>query len=112
MGLRSTRERIAQTLCFEAGGWLTVAPAYSLLTGAKIGESAVLMVTVSIAIMIWALVHSIVFDRIDFSVSGRPASDRPHHWRIVQAFSMEISSILVTMPLIMWLRGFDFWQEG
>jgi uncharacterized membrane protein len=43
-------------------------------------------------------------------LSGRVASDRPHRWRMVHAVSHEASTVVVTLPILIWLGGFSFWQ--
>jgi uncharacterized membrane protein len=109
MPLRSARERIIQTISFEIGGVLIAAPLYALLFGADAAESLGLMVALSVAVMVWAGLHNTAFDWLDWRLTGRLASDRRHRWRVVHALSQEVTSVLVTTPLIMVVGGFGFW---
>lgn len=110
MSVRSLRERVLQTLTYESGGLLLVTPAYAHAFGASAADSLAMLLAMSIMTMVWEGLHNTLFDLVDLKLSGRVASDRPHAWRCVHALSCEFSSTLVTVPLIMWLGGFDFWS--
>lgn len=105
MALRSFRERVLQTLCYEAGGLLLVAPAYALVMGRGGGESFRLMAALSVAVMLWSPIHNTVFDWIDLRLTGRLASDRAHGLRMVHAVSHEATSVVVTLPVLIWIGG-------
>lgn len=109
MSLRSLRERIIQTLSYEAGGLLLAAPAYALVFGKAAHESFILVAAMSITAMAWAGLHNTLFDVAEMKLSARVASDRAHGWRAVHALSTEATSVLVTLPVIMWLGGYGFW---
>ncbi len=109
MALRNFRERVLQTLCFEGGGLLMVAPGYALVTGHRGGASFVLMTSISVAVMVWSPIHNIAFDVIDLRLTGRVASDRPHGLRIVHATSHEVSAVVVSLPILVWLGGHSVW---
>jgi S-adenosylmethionine decarboxylase proenzyme len=106
--LRSLRERILQTLAYEAGGLLIAAPIYAWLFGRGTAQSLFLIVALSIAVMVWSPLHNTVFDWLDFRMSGRVASDRPHLLRFVHAISHEATSVIVTLPLIIWFGAHGF----
>jgi uncharacterized membrane protein len=106
MALRSLRERILQTLAFEAGGLVLVAPLFALASGKTGAESLTLLALISLAVMIWSPLHNTAFDWMDLHLTGRLASERPHHWRVVHAASHEVSSVLVTFPIITVVGGF------
>jgi uncharacterized membrane protein len=110
MILRSGRERLLQTLLYEAGGLLIVLPLYAWVTGHSMDESLVLLVAVSIATMTWASLHNIAFDYVEARLTGRVASDRPQLLRLAHAASTEVTSILVTTPIIVLVGGFGWWQ--
>jgi uncharacterized membrane protein len=103
--LRSARERIYQTLAYEAGGLLIATPIYSALFDKPAGQSLSLVVALAISAMIWSPLHNTLFDIFELRTTGRVASDRPQTWRIVHAISHEISLIIVTVPLIMMIGG-------
>lgn len=109
MSLRSLRERIIQTLCYEAGGLALAAPAYSLVFGGAVTESALFIMMLSIVCMAWAAIHNTLFDLTEFRVFHRLASDRPQAWRVIHAFSNDVSSTVVTLPIVMWMGGYGFW---
>ena len=110
MVLRSARERLLQTLLYEAGGLALVLPCYALVTGHAVAESLALLVAVSIATMSWACLHNLGFDYVEALMTGRVASDRPQVWRLIHAASTEITSILVTTPVIVLVGGFGWWE--
>lgn len=109
MTLRSPRERLLQTFCFEAGGLLLVTPAYAVLTGSTQGEGLVVIAALALAVMIWSPIHNSLWDWVEHRRTGRVASDRPQVQRIVHALSHEATTVVVTLPLLMLLGGHDFW---
>jgi uncharacterized membrane protein len=104
-GLRSARERLWQTLAFEAGGLLLVTPLVALVIGTGGGESLALLMALSVAVMAWAALFNTLFDWIELRVACRVASDRPRRWRVVHALALEGSAVLVTWPLIVAMTG-------
>jgi uncharacterized membrane protein len=111
MRLRSPRERLIQTLCYEAGGLMLSVPLYLLYSGHEAGDGAMLMLALSAAVMLWSPLHNTIFDWTDLRLSGRVASDRPQGWRIVHAISHEATTVIVTLPIIVWLGGHG-WGEA
>ena len=110
MSLRSARERALQTISYEAGGILVATPLYAWAFGASPVDSALLVTALAVAVLVWSPLHNSVFDIADLRLSGRVASDRPHRWRVVHATSHELSSVVITVPIIMWLGGHGFWE--
>lgn len=110
MPMRSTAERVRQTLYFELGGIGIVTPLYSAFTGASFNEGAALMVAISVGCIIWSPLHNTVFDFVDLRLSGRVASDRPQVLRVVHAVSHEATACCVSLPLLIWLGGFSLWD--
>ena len=108
-GVRSHRERLIQTLWFEGIGLLTVAPLYAWASGSSGSDAFVVVASVSLAVMVWAALYNTVFDRIEYRCTARVASDRPHALRTVHAVGLEISSTLVTTPLIWALTDLGWW---
>lgn len=109
--IRSTRERIIQVLCYEAGGLLVMAPMFSIAAGEGMTESYVLMAALSCGAMIWAGVFNTVYDLIEHRVTGRFASDRPHHWRLTHALTFEATQVIISCPLIYLLTNMS-WLEA
>jgi uncharacterized membrane protein len=108
--LRSGRERAIQTVLYEAGGLLVAVPLYQLLFGKGVDESALLLIVLAIAVMLWSPLHNAVFDLFEWRLAQRLASDRPHRWRILHALSHEASTVVVTLPLIMLIGRHGFWE--
>ncbi|MDZ7923868.1 MAG: PACE efflux transporter [Marinagarivorans sp.] len=106
--LRSLRERAIQTLTYEFGAIALVTPLYQWIFGTSTGESLQLLVSLSAAAILWLPVHNTLFDRYDALWFGRVASDRRGLARCVHAFSYEISTLVVTVPMIMWIGGHAF----
>ena len=98
--VRSWRERALQTLAFELGGLLIVAPIWKLVTGATAAESVTLLICLSVAVMLWMAGYNTVFDLVESRIAGIVASDRPHARRVLHAVGLEVTSALVTWPLI------------
>lgn len=110
MPLRSPRERIIQTLSYEAGGLALALPLYLLYTGGGASEGALVMVAMSAAVLLWSPLHNSVFDWADLRLSGRVASDRPQKWRMVHALCHEATTMVVTLPVLIWLGGHGLWE--
>lgn len=110
MAFRSVRERILQSLAYEISGLVLATPLYAGLFDAPMGQSLVLMIALTVALLIWVPAHNAVFDRVEWRVARRVASDRPHGLRFCHALSLELSSIVVTVPLIMALGGHGLWE--
>jgi uncharacterized membrane protein len=108
--VRTLRERIIQTLAYEAGGLAVASPIWALLSGNTGGETLFILVCISLAAMSWAAIYNTAADIAESRLAGRLASDRPHHWRLLHAVGLEASSIVVTMPLIVLLTGFSWLQ--
>ena len=105
MPIRSARERIYQTLAYEAGGLALAVPLYGLVFGQSTQNSFLLMASLSLAVMLWTPLHNTLFDILDLKTTGRLASERSQGLRVIQALSMETSSLFVTLPLIIALSG-------
>ncbi len=103
MALRSARERARQTVAYEIGGLAIAAPLYSLTFGGGTGESFALVAALAVAVMIWSPIHNTAFDWVEWRIARRVASDRPHRWRVVHAITHEATSVVVTLPVILWL---------
>jgi uncharacterized membrane protein len=106
--LRSLRERVIQTLSYELGALMLIAPLYQWLSDASTGESLQLLVALSVAVMLWSPLHNTLFDWLDARWCGRIASDRRGWSRWLHAFSHEATTLFVTLPLIMWIGGYGF----
>lgn len=109
MALRSARERLLQAATFELGGLVMVAPVYGLVMGAGAVESVALVATVAVAAAVWSPLHNHLFDAAEWRLARRVASDRPARLRMVHAASHEVTTTVVTLPVIMLVGGHGFW---
>lgn len=109
--IRGRRERVVQTLAFEALGLLLVTPLYGLVSGSPMGESLLLLVVLSGVVMSWAAFYNTVFDRLEWRHAKRVASDRPARLRMLHAIGLEATALLVTWPVIVALTDLD-WLEA
>ena len=105
MSLRSPRERAIQTIAYEAGGLCLSVPLVALCGGGTVGQALGLMLALSGAVLVWSPIHNTVFDWLDLRLTGRVASDRPQCWRLVHAASHEATTVVVTLPVLVWLGG-------
>jgi uncharacterized membrane protein len=110
MAMRTAGERVYQTLAYEAGGLVFAAPLYGFVFGREAGESFALLMSLSMVVIVWAPIHNIIFDWVEFERTGRVASDRPQGLRAAHALCLEITAAAVTLPLVMAMGGHDFWQ--
>lgn len=112
MTLRTTRERVFQTCLFELGGIALVTPLYAWIYGASSHEGLLLLVAISLAVLIWAPIYGRMFDTIEQFHTGRLASDRPHHVRILHAILYEATAVCMTLPLAMSIAGLTIWEAA
>ncbi len=108
--IRRARERLIQTLWLEALGVLVVGPLFAHFTATSLGDSVIVLVALSIAVMCWSALFNTVFDRLEFRLAGRVASERPHAWRVVHSIAHELSAVVVSWPLIVALTPFGWPQ--
>ena len=108
--LRGLKERCIQTAAYEIGGLLVIAPLFALFTKHDMKTSTAILVAVSLAFVVWTFIHNLAFDMIEQRLGGGPASKRSHPWRLVHAVSLEVGSIIVTLPILIYAAGFSFWN--
>jgi uncharacterized membrane protein len=108
MGIRNFRERVYQAVSCELGGILVAAPLYALVAGAGAQDSLLLIFAVSVVATLWVLIHNAMFDVVEWRLAHRSASDRPQTWRIVHAFSLEATLMILTVPVVMVMGGHGF----
>ena len=108
--MRSWRERAVQTLAYEIGGIVLITPLFASATDHGVTDSAFVIIALTLIFLIWTFVHNLTFDIVERHYGGGPSSARSHPLRIVHALSLEVSSAIFTLPLIMWMVGLSFWQ--
>ena len=112
MALRTTRERVLQTCLFEVGGIALVTPLYATVYGASSHEGLTLLVAISLAVLVWAPIYGKLFDTVDYRLTHRVASDRPHHVRLLHAVLYEATAVAMTLPLAMQIAGLTLWEAA
>jgi uncharacterized membrane protein len=110
MACRNTRERLVQGAGYELGGFLVAAPACAALTGNAVGSSMLLVIVLTLATVLWAPLFNTAFDRAEWKLTGRVASDRCIRMRLVHAFALEASDTVISVPILMALGGLDLTQ--
>jgi uncharacterized membrane protein len=111
MTVRTVSELQIQSIVHQVGSLLVVTPVCALLTGETAGGTTLLVVALTIATTLWTQLHNAIFDRVEWALCGRTASDRPSWLRLVHAVSSEASDTIVTFPLILILTGLP-WQQA
>lgn len=110
MTVRNARERLLQSAGYEIGSLLVATPVCVWLTGTSVATSAVLVIVLTVATMLWAPLFNFAFDRVEWRLSRRVASDRSSRLRLLHAFALEASDIVISVPILMWLGGLDLHQ--
>ena len=109
--VRGLRERVIQTLCFEALGLVIVSLPFAYFAGVTAGDSLIVLLAISIVVMSWAALYNTAFDRIEQRLTGRVASDRPQRWRVLHTLAFEASAVIATWPLLVALTPLT-WREA
>ena len=88
--LRSLKERILQTLCFEVLGLVLFVPAFAAMTPIRGLDALLTLTAMSVAVMLWTGVHNFLFDWIEFQMTRRVASGRPNKMRLIMRLVMKL----------------------
>ncbi|WP_170601829.1 MULTISPECIES: PACE efflux transporter [Ruegeria] len=105
MTLRSFRERVIQTSTFELIGIAFVSPVYAQFTGSSMAHGFTIIAILSVAILVWSPIYNTFFDIVERRYTSRLACKRPHRLRFIHATMHEVSAVLITCPLLMWIGG-------
>jgi uncharacterized membrane protein len=108
--IRSRRERLIQTLWFEALGIVIVSPLFAHFAGPSLGKSIIVLTALSVTMMCWSALYNTAFDLIEVRCTGRVASDRPHGWRVLHTIGNEVTALVVTWPLMVALTPLAWLQ--
>ena len=105
MPLRPYRERVLQSVIFEAIGLALVIPAYAAAFGQTRAHSTLVMLAISAAVLVVSPLHNWVYDRIDWHRTGRTACRRSGLGRLCHAVSHELALMGASVPILMLLAG-------
>jgi len=108
--IRSRRERLIQTLRFEALGIVIVSPLFAHFAGPSLGKSIIVLTALSVTMMCWSALYNTGFDLIEVRCTGRVASDRPHGLRVLHTIGNEATALIVTWPLMVALTPLAWLQ--
>ena len=106
--IRSTRERIIQTIAFELIGLLLIVPLFTAYTKTTHLKGLIILCVVSVLVMSWSALHNTLFDILEWRFLARIASDRSEKLRAVHALSLELTSMIVTLPVLVWLLNMSW----
>lgn len=107
---RSVRERMLQTALYEAGALILLCPVFSLATGMEVAGSLILLAVLSVIEMLVSALHNLAFDHLDWSWTGRIASERTPAWRVAHAVSYEFVATIVSVPVLILGAGLSLAQ--
>jgi len=108
--IRSRRERLIQTLWFEALGIVIVSPLFAHFAGPSLGQSIVVLTALSVTMMCWSALYNTAFDLIEVRCAGRVASDRPHGLRVLHTIGNEVTALILTWPMMVALTPLAWLQ--
>jgi uncharacterized membrane protein len=110
MSLRSLRERWLQVGAYELIGLAVAAPLYGVFFDGGASEGAIVIIALFLPEILWSVTHNWLFDRAEWRLFRRVASDRPHRWRVVHAISHEVTAAIICLPVIMLVTGMGVWE--
>lgn len=108
--LRSFSDRVRQVLFFEMGGLLLITPVFAWASGERLLDSVWLLAIVSLMAACWNGIYCTSFDWLEGRMTGRPADQRPKMLRLVHALGFELGLMILSLPVVMWWTGMDFWK--
>lgn len=106
--IRSVKERIVQTFSFEVIGLLLVAPLYSYYSNEGIAEDLALLIILSVVATLWAGIHNSIYDWLEWHIANRLANKRPFNLRALHAISLELTCVVISVPLILLMTDLSF----
>ena len=65
--------------------------------------------SIALIAALWNAAYNTGFDWLDGRLSGRTADRRPLFWRVVHAIGFETGLLLVSLPIIVYWTGMDWW---
>lgn len=111
MKTRTLKERVVQTLWYEAVGIAVFTPLLYLCTDTTLGDSLGVIAALSLCALTVTGLFNWAFDNIEAKVCKRAASDRPFWPRVFHAVSLEFAIVVATLPAIKYISGVS-WTEA
>jgi uncharacterized membrane protein len=112
MTQRTPCERVVQTALYEAGGLALATPLFALAFGTGVGHSFLVLAALAGAVILIGPLHDSFFDRIEWHLTARSASRRPHRLRLLHAVTHELAGLAISLPLLMVLADLTFWEAA
>jgi uncharacterized membrane protein len=98
--MRSTKDRIRHTICFELIGLLIFAPVGSWLFGFALHQMGIIAVVASLIAAGWNYLYNLLFDKAMLRVTGQLR--KPMAVRALHAFLFELGLLVVFLPMVAW----------
>ncbi len=80
--------------------------------GTGVGHSFLVLAALAGAVILIGPLHDSLFDRIEWHLTGRSASRRPHRLRLLHAVTHELAGLAISLPLLMVLADLTFWEAA
>lgn len=106
--MRTTRDRIRHTLCFEIIGLVLITPLGMWVYGLPATDMGVVALGSSLIATGWNYLYNLIFDHIMQHFKGHTYKSVP--LRIIHAFLFEGGLLIVLMPLIAWYLHISLWD--
>ena len=106
--VRTIKERVIQTLAYEFLGLFVALPIISFFIDFTLTESIAFLIALSGLSIVWTGVHNTIYDHVEWRFVKRLASDRSARCRVLHVLSLEMSSILISVPLILIVTEIGF----
>jgi uncharacterized membrane protein len=107
--MRTFWGRVAHSILFEVVLLCICTPVVAMVFDKGVSETGVMTVGVSLAAMIFNGLYNYTFDRILVFLK-RPLYPRSFRFRCFHSILFEIILTVATLPMVMWLMDFGFYQ--
>ena len=106
--VRTMKERVMQTVAYEFIGLLIALPIILYFIDFTLKESVVFLIFLSVLGVFWTGLHNTIYDHVEWRLIKRIASKRSARCRVLHVLSLEVSSILVSVPFILIVTDIGF----
>lgn len=106
--MRSTRDRIRHTICFELFGLALATPLGTILFDHSAADIGAIALGSSLIATAWNFIYNLGFDTVMVRLRGTSRKTVP--LRIVHALLFEGGLLVVLLPLIALYLGISLWE--